>query len=89
MTPAEIINIKPIKDGLTNTSFCFDCKGETYVYRHPGKGTQEYINRLSEAASMRIAAELEIDKTFVVMNEEEGWKISKIHQECSLVRLWW
>lgn len=85
VTPAEIINIKPIKDGLTNTSFCFDCKGETYVYRHPGKGTQEYINRLSEAASMKIAAELGIDKTFVVMNEEEGWKISKFIKNARLL----
>ncbi len=85
VTPAEIINIKPLKDGLTNTSFCFDCKGEAYVYRHPGKGTQEYINRLSEAASMRIAAELGIDKTFVVMNEEEGWKISKFIKNARLL----
>ena len=85
VTPAEITNIKPIKDGLTNTSFCFDCKGETYVYRHPGKGTQEYINRLSEAASMKIAAELGIDKTFVVMNEEEGWKISKFIKNARLL----
>lgn len=85
VTPAEIINIKPIKDGLTNTSFCFDCKRETYVYRHPGKGTQEYINRLSEAASMKIAAELGIDKTFVVMNEEEGWKISKFIKNARLL----
>ena len=85
VTPAEITNIKPIKDGLTNTSFCFDCKGKAYVYRHPGKGTQEYINRLSEAASMRIAAELEIDKTFVVMNEEEGWKISKFIKNARLL----
>ena len=85
VTPAEITNIKPLKDGLTNTSFCFDCKGEAYVYRHPGKGTQEYINRLSEAASMRIAAELEIDKTFVVMNEEEGWKISKFIKNARLL----
>lgn len=85
VTPAEITNIKPIKDGLTNTSFCFDCKGETYVYRHPGKGTQEYINRLSEAASMKIAAELGIDKTFVVMNEDEGWKISKFIKNARLL----
>lgn len=85
VTPAEITNIKPLKDGLTNTSFCFDCKGEAYVYRHPGRGTQEYINRLSEAASMRIAAELEIDKTFVVMNEEEGWKISKFIKNARLL----
>ena len=85
VTPAEITNIKPIKDGLTNTSFCFDCKGETYVYRHPGKGTQEYINRISEAASMKIAAELGIDKTFVAMDEKEGWKISKFIENARLL----
>ena len=33
VTPAEITHIKPIKDGLTNTSFRFECKGESYVYR--------------------------------------------------------
>ena len=64
VTPAEITHIKPIKDGLTNTSFRFECKGESYVYRHPGKGTEEYINRLSEAASMRVAAELGIESNF-------------------------
>ena len=85
VSPAEITNIKPIKDGLTNTSFRFECKGEPYVYRHPGKGTEEYINRLSEAASMKIAAELGIDKTFVVMNEEEGWKISKFIKNARLL----
>lgn len=34
---------------------------------------------------MRIAAELEIDKTFVVMNEEECWKISKFIKDASLL----
>ena len=85
VSPAEITNIKPIKDGLTNTSFRFECKGEPYVYRHPGKGTEEYINRLSEAASMKIAAELGIDKTFVAMDEKEGWKISKFIENARLL----
>jgi len=85
VTPAEITHIKPIKDGLTNTSFRFECKGESYVYRHPGKGTEEYINRLSEAASMRVAAELGIDQTFVAMDENEGWKISKFIENARLL----
>ena len=85
VTPAEITHIKPIKDGLTNTSFRFECKGESYVYRHPGKGTEEYINRLSEAASMRVAAELGIDPTFVAMDENEGWKISKFIENARLL----
>ena len=74
---SDIVNIKPLKDGLTNTSFSFDCLGKKYVYRHPGRGTENYIDRASEAASMEIATKLKIDRTFVAMNKDEGWKISE------------
>ena len=74
---ADIVHIKPLKDGLTNTSFSFDCLDKKYVYRHPGRGTEKYINRSSEAASMEIAAKLQIDRTFVAMDKNEGWKISE------------
>ena len=74
---SDIVHIKPLKDGLTNTSFSFDCLGKKYVYRHPGRGTEKYINRSSEAASMEIAAKLQIDRTFVAMDKNEGWKISE------------
>ena len=74
---SDIMNIKPLKDGLTNTSFSFDCLGKKYVYRHPGVGTEKYIDRSSEAASMEIAAKLQIDRTFVAMSKDKGWKISE------------
>ena len=74
---SDIVHIKPLKDGLTNTSFSFDCLVKKYVYRHPGRGTEKYINRSSEAASMEIAAKLQIDRTFVAMDKNEGWKISE------------
>ncbi len=74
---SDIVHIKPLKDGLTNTSFSFDCLDKKYVYRHPGRGTEKYINRSSEAASMEIAAKLQIDRTFVAMDKNEGWKISE------------
>ena len=74
---SDIMNIKPLKDGLTNTSFSFDCLGKKYVYRHPGVGTEKYIDRSSEAASMEIAAKLKIDRTFIAMNKDKGWKISE------------
>ena len=74
---SDIMNIKPLKDGLTNTSFSFDCLGKKYVYRHPGVGTEKYIDRSSEAASMEIAAKLQIDRTFIAMNKDKGWKISE------------
>ena len=46
-----IRSIAPIKQGLTNLSFRFDVDGKTYVYRHPGAGTDEIINRESETFS--------------------------------------
>ena len=74
---SDIMNIKPLKDGLTNTSFSFDCLGKKCVYRHPGVGTEKYIDRSSEAASMEVAAKLQIDRTFVAMSKDKGWKISE------------
>ena len=43
---------------MTNLSFRFTCRGEKYVYRHPGVGTDAYINRRSEASSMEAARRL-------------------------------
>lgn len=72
----EIGHIIPIKAGLTNISFKFECRGKAYVYRHPGPGTEKYINRQSEAASMEIARALGLDDTFIYMDAAEGWKLS-------------
>ena len=68
----EISHIKPIKVGLTNLSFLFECRGQKYVYRHPGIGTSKYINRQSEAASMEIAKNLQLDNTYIYMDPENG-----------------
>lgn len=72
----DIIDIHPIKSGLTNVSFYFSVSGKKYVYRHPGAGTDLYINRKSEAASMSAAKQLGIDDTFIFIHPTEGWKLS-------------
>ena len=72
----EICGIVPIKKGLTNFSFRFEVRGKKYVYRHPGVGTSEYINRTSEENSQKVAKELGLDDTFIYMDQKEGWKIS-------------
>lgn len=71
----DIINIIPLKQGMTNLSFGFSINDKKYVYRHPGVGTEEYIDRKSEAFSMIIAKELALDDSYLYM-DEEGWKIS-------------
>lgn len=74
----DIDEVDVLKKGMTNCSFAFSCKkdGKKYVYRHPGAGTEELINRKNEHFSLKAAKELEIDKTFIYMHPIEGWKIS-------------
>jgi CTP:phosphocholine cytidylyltransferase-like protein/thiamine kinase-like enzyme/biotin operon repressor len=83
---SDITDIHPIKTGLTNVSFYFSCKGIKYVYRHPGVGTEVYINRKSEAASMKIAKKLGLDDTFIYMDPKEGWKISYYLEGCHTLK---
>ena len=79
---SDISDIKAIKQGLTNTSFYFTAKnvklgGAKFVYRHPGVGTSDYINRESECFSMDVARRLGLDDTFIYMDKAEGWKLSR------------
>lgn len=83
----DIQDIVVLKNGMTNSSFCFTCSkdGRKYVYRHPGDGTEAFINRRSEYFSMQVAKELGIDKTFIHMDEQEGWKISYFVEDARIL----
>lgn len=81
----DIKEIYPIKSGMTNISFYFSCFGKKYVYRHPGEGTEKYINRANEAFAMTQASRLGLDNTFIYMDAEEGWKISHYIEDVRLL----
>lgn len=70
-------NFVQLKKGLTNISLLFEVNNEKYIYRHPGDGTEQIINRESEYFSQNIARELGLDNTYIYMNPKEGWKISR------------
>lgn len=78
----DIIGIESIKKGLTNTSFMFTVFDKRYVYRHPGIGTDDYINRESECFSQEVAKELNLDDSFLFMEKDKGWKLSKYLDDC-------
>ena len=78
----EISGIEPIKNGYTNLSFRFDIGTDSYVYRHPGEGSEAIINRHSETIAQKIGAELDIDGTFIHEDPEIGWKISHYIADC-------
>ncbi len=80
---ADVHNIHPINQGLTNLSFSFETPEGQFVYRHPGRGTDAIINRASETFSQKIAQDLGLDDTFVYEDPDEGWKISRYIPACS------
>lgn len=74
---SDIEDIETIKKGLNNQSFKFICKGDSYIYRHPGVNASTVIDRHKEALSLKAAKELNVDDSFICIDENEGWKISK------------
>ena len=81
-TKAEIHDVYPLKQGLTNLSCHFATNDGEYVYRHPGIGTELLINRAGEVAAQKVAKELGIDETFIHEDPERGWKISRFIPDC-------
>ncbi|MFR0544728.1 sugar phosphate nucleotidyltransferase [Limosilactobacillus reuteri] len=73
----DIVGFKNISEGMTNSSFIFKVDGENYIYRYPGNGTNKIINRKNEKTSLKLANKLGIDPTYVYLDTNEGWKISK------------
>lgn len=73
----DIVAFRCINEGLTNTSFIFRIAGEDYIYRHPGDGTDQIINRRNERTSLEKAKALGFDPTYIYMDVEDGWKISR------------
>lgn len=81
----DIEGFEPIKQGITNLSCYFRANGGEFVYRHPGVGTEELVDRKSETKALELARHLGIDKTFVYENPDEGWKISRfVPDACNL-----
>lgn len=81
-TRNDIVRVAPIKAGLTNLSVLFEAKGSKYVYRHPGNGTEEIVNRKAETHALETAKKLGLDDTYINEDPSEGWKISKFIDGC-------
>ena len=68
---------RAVHEGLTNRSFVFRVGETDYIYRHPGDGTEYIISRRNERQSLEYARALGLDPTYLYMDVEEGWKISR------------
>lgn len=79
----DVTDVEPLNSGLTNLSVLFSCKGARYVYRHPGAGTDEIINREAETYALETASRLGLDTSFLYEDPKAGWKISKYIPNCT------
>ena len=73
----DVTNISVLKKGMTNRSFLFSTKGEKYIMRIPGEGTDQLINREQEAEVFRALSGLGLCDDPVYINPENGYKITK------------
>ncbi len=73
---ADIHNIVPLPKGYTNKSFTFECRDKKYVYREPGRDTEEFIDRKTEKRASEIAKNLGINGSYIY-ESDRGWMISQ------------
>ena len=71
----EIRDFYPMSLGLTNLSCHFAVGENEYVYRHPGVGTDKFMNRVAETQANIAARKLGVDRTFIYEDDKKGWKI--------------
>ncbi|WP_165054685.1 MULTISPECIES: phosphotransferase [unclassified Adlercreutzia] len=79
---SEIHDVYPLKQGLTNLSCHFRTSDGEYVYRHPGIGTENLVDRAAEVKAQEAARELGLDSTFIFEDPTRGWKVSRFIPRC-------
>ena len=75
--PDGITDIAVLKKGMTNRSFLFSVRGEQYIMRIPGEGTDKLINRRQEAKVYEAIRGKGLCDDPVYINAETGYKITK------------
>ena len=74
--PQDITDIQVLKKGMTNRSFIFSCKGNRFIMRIPGEGTNKLINRQQEAEVYKAISGKGICDDVIFIDPESGYKIS-------------
>ena len=73
----DVTDIRVLKKGMTNRSFLFSVKGDRYIMRIPGEGTDKLINRVNEATVFKAISGLGLCDDPVYIDPKKGYKITK------------
>lgn len=75
--PEQISNISDMHAGMTNESYSFEYMNKKYIYRIPGKGANELIDRQQEADAYKAIRWLNISDKVIYYDKKTGVKISE------------
>ncbi len=75
--PEEITQVSALKRGMTNRSFLLSCRGERYILRVPGEGTERLISRRQEAEVYRALRGLDLCEDVLCLDPETGYKLTR------------
>ena len=75
--PEEIVNIFPLKDGMTNHTFKFSFHDKGYLLRIPGEGTDKIINRNQEYEVYQELMDLDLSDKVLYFNPDTGFRITE------------
>lgn len=71
----EVSNVQRL-GGMTNHTYAVEVKGRKFLFRLPGEGTEQLINRWDEKVSSELASKIGVDAELVYFNAETGVKVS-------------
>jgi len=62
--------------GMTNHTYAVQVKGKKFLFRLPGEGTEQLINRKDEKVSSELASKIGVDTELIYFNAETGVKVA-------------
>lgn len=71
------IKFRPMKAGMTNSSFLFEFAGKKYVIRINGAGTEELLDRHNEVEVYKTIAGYGLSDKVIFLNDQEGYKVTE------------
>lgn len=78
---SQITGIRCLKSGMTNKSFLFTVDQKDYIFRVPGLGTEELINRCQEKTVYEAIKDLHLSDTIIHFDGKTGYKISRYYKD--------
>ncbi|WP_022777591.1 choline/ethanolamine kinase family protein [Butyrivibrio sp. AE3009] len=76
VSPKYITDIQSLKKGMTNQSFLFYLDNKKYIFRLPGAGTEQLVDRKQEMASYKAIEGKDICSSPIYI-DEKGYKITE------------